>query len=78
MATRTRTDMVVDRSAHGELLRINFNISFPQAGAAPVPGCLMHSPAGHGGVPPLHSAGGRGLGPQHCRGRQCCSHQNLT
>ena len=30
MATKTRTDMVVDRSAHGELLRINFNISFPQ------------------------------------------------
>ncbi|PSC73593.1 disulfide-isomerase 5-4 [Micractinium conductrix] len=30
MATKTRTDMVVDRSAHGELLRINFNISLPQ------------------------------------------------
>ena len=30
MATQTRTDMVVDRSAHGELLRINFKISFPQ------------------------------------------------
>ncbi len=30
MSTQTRTDMVVDRSAHGELLRVNFNISFPQ------------------------------------------------
>ena len=30
MTTQTRTDMVVDRSAHGELLRINFNLSFPQ------------------------------------------------
>lgn len=30
LSTQTRTDMVVDRSAHGELLRINFNISFPR------------------------------------------------
>jgi hypothetical protein len=30
MSTTTRTDMVVDRSAHGELLRDNFNLSFPQ------------------------------------------------
>lgn len=30
MATQTRTELVVDRSAQGELLRINFNVSFPQ------------------------------------------------
>ena len=29
LTLETKTDMVVDRSAHGELLRINFNISFP-------------------------------------------------
>ena len=29
MTLETQTSMVVDRSAHGELLRINFNISFP-------------------------------------------------
>lgn len=34
MATQTRTELVVDRSAQGELLRINFNVSFPQVPAA--------------------------------------------
>lgn len=29
MSTKTHTEMVVDRSRQGELLRINFNISFP-------------------------------------------------
>lgn len=29
MALEPRSELVVDRSAHGELLRINFNISFP-------------------------------------------------
>ena len=29
MAVDTKSELVVDRSAHGELLRINFNISFP-------------------------------------------------
>ena len=29
LALETREDLVVDRSAQGELLRINFNISFP-------------------------------------------------
>ena len=29
MKTDTRSELVVDRSAHGELLRINFNVSFP-------------------------------------------------
>lgn len=29
LTLETQTSMVVDRSAHGELLRINFNISFP-------------------------------------------------
>ena len=29
MALETKTELVVDRSAHGELLRINFNLSFP-------------------------------------------------
>lgn len=29
MSTETRTELVVDRSAHGELLRVNFNVSFP-------------------------------------------------
>lgn len=29
MKTETKTDLVVDRSLHGELLRVNFNISFP-------------------------------------------------
>lgn len=29
MAVETKTDMIVDRSLHGELLRINFNMSFP-------------------------------------------------
>lgn len=29
MTLETKTELVVDRSAHGELLRINFNISFP-------------------------------------------------
>lgn len=29
MSVETKTDMVVDRSLHGELLRINFNLSFP-------------------------------------------------
>ena len=29
LTLETKTSMVVDRSAHGELLRINFNISFP-------------------------------------------------
>lgn len=29
MALDTKSELVVDRSAQGELLRINFNISFP-------------------------------------------------
>jgi len=29
MSLETKTDMIVDRSLHGELLRINFNMSFP-------------------------------------------------
>lgn len=29
LATETKEELVVDRSAQGELLRINFNISFP-------------------------------------------------
>jgi len=29
LTLETKTSMVVDRSAQGELLRINFNISFP-------------------------------------------------
>ena len=29
MAVDTKSELVVDRSAHGELLRMNFNISFP-------------------------------------------------
>ncbi len=29
LAVETREELVVDRSAQGELLRINFNISFP-------------------------------------------------
>lgn len=33
MSTQTKTELVVDRSAHGELLRVNFNLSFPQVGA---------------------------------------------
>ena len=28
MKTQTKTDLVIDRSLHGELLRVNFNISF--------------------------------------------------
>jgi Endoplasmic Reticulum-Golgi Intermediate Compartment (ERGIC) len=30
IATEASTELVVDRSVQGELLRINFNISFPQ------------------------------------------------
>jgi hypothetical protein len=29
LAVETKEELVVDRSAQGELLRINFNISFP-------------------------------------------------
>lgn len=29
LAVETKEELVVDRSAHGDLLRINFNISFP-------------------------------------------------
>ena len=29
MKVETKSDLIVDRSLHGELLRINFNISFP-------------------------------------------------
>ena len=29
MAIETKEELIVDRSAHGDLLRINFNISFP-------------------------------------------------
>jgi hypothetical protein len=29
MRVETKSDLIVDRSLHGELLRINFNISFP-------------------------------------------------
>lgn len=32
MRVETKTDLVVDRSLHGELLRINFNMSFPALG----------------------------------------------
>lgn len=41
MATQTRTDLVVDRSAQGELLRINFNVSFPQVTAFAAMPCLL-------------------------------------
>jgi Endoplasmic Reticulum-Golgi Intermediate Compartment (ERGIC) len=30
MRVETKSELVVDRSRHGELLRINFNMSFPQ------------------------------------------------
>lgn len=30
MKVETKSELVVDRSRHGELLRINFNMSFPQ------------------------------------------------
>lgn len=30
MHVETKSELVVDRSRHGELLRINFNMSFPQ------------------------------------------------
>ena len=29
LAVDTKSELLVDRSAHGELLRINFNLSFP-------------------------------------------------
>ena len=29
LTPRTESQMVVDRSVHGDLLRVNFNISFP-------------------------------------------------
>ena len=29
LAIETKEELIVDRSAHGDLLRINFNISFP-------------------------------------------------
>jgi hypothetical protein len=29
LKTETKTDLIVDRSLHGELLRVNFNMSFP-------------------------------------------------
>lgn len=30
LKTSTHTEMIVDRSAHGELLRVNFDLSFPR------------------------------------------------